>query len=107
MLRDSIAHAHEDNDARNLREQQVDADRAIAAVESALGADGAALLSAEERREIEQELSRLRLLRDGTDAARIRDGISALDRATREFAARRMNEGISRALSGHRLEEFG
>ncbi len=107
MLRDSIAHAHEDNDARNLREQQVEADRVLAAVESALAADGTALLSPAERRGIEQELARLRSLRDGTDVARIRDGISALDRATREFAARRMNEGINKALAGHRLDEFG
>ena len=106
MLRDSIAHAQEDSAARDLREQQVEADRVLDAVEAALAADGAALLSATERQGIEQELSRLRSLRAGADAARIRDGIAALDRATREFAARRMDVGISKALSGHRLDEF-
>ncbi len=107
MLRDSIVHAREDNDARNLREQQVDADRVVAALESALAADGDALLSAAERLEIEHKLSLLRSVRDGTDVACIRDGIDTLDRATREFAARRMDAGIRKALSGHRLDEFG
>jgi hypothetical protein len=29
-----------------------------------------------------------------------------VDSATREFAARRMDAGIRKALAGHRLEEF-
>ncbi|MDA8421276.1 MAG: Fe-S protein assembly chaperone HscA [Pseudomonadota bacterium] len=107
MLRDSIVHALEDNDVRSLRERQVEADRVVAAVESALASDGAALLSAQERASIDGELARLRSLRAGGDAAGIREGIDALDRVTQEFAARRMNAGIGRALSGHRLDEFG
>jgi len=106
MLRDSIAHAHEDNDARNLREQQVDADRVIAAVESALAADGETLLSAQERLDIDRHVSELRSARAGADIMRIKGAIEALDCSTQEFAARRMDAGIRKALSGHRLEEF-
>ena len=37
----------------------------------------------------------------------VRDGFASLEQATREFAARRMDAGIRRALAGHRPEEFG
>ncbi len=106
MLRDSIAYAQEDSVARDLREQQTEADRVLAAVENAVAADGATLLSAPEREEIDRALARLRSLRANANAAQIRDGIAVLDQATAEFAARRMNVGISKALSGHRLDEF-
>jgi molecular chaperone HscA len=40
MLSDSLEHAREDVDARNLREQQVEADRVLEALAHALAADG-------------------------------------------------------------------
>ncbi len=106
MLRDSITHAREDNDVRNLRELQVDADRVIAAVESALAQDGETLLSGAERLEIDRYMAELRSARAGTNIALIKSAVEALDRATQDFAARRMDAGIRKALSGHRLEEF-
>ncbi|MHB8454661.1 MAG: Fe-S protein assembly chaperone HscA [Acidiferrobacterales bacterium] len=106
MLRDSITHAREDNDVRNLREQQVDAGRVIAAVESALAQDGETLLSTAERLEIDRHLVELRSTRAGTNITLIKSAVEALDRATQDFAARRMDAGIRQALSGHRLEEF-
>jgi molecular chaperone HscA len=106
MLRDSIAHAHEDVAARALSEQRVDADRALQALAVALARDGAALLDATERAAIDRAAEALRAARDGDDTARIKQALAALDAATREFAARRMNVGIRQALAGHRLEEF-
>ena len=64
MLRESIAHAHEDDAARKLREQQVDAERLLEAVRSALDVDGA-LLNAKERAEIESGLTELQAVRGG------------------------------------------
>jgi molecular chaperone HscA len=106
MLRDSIAHASEDMAARALREHQVDADRVIEALLAALAADGAALLDAGERGAIDAALDALRAARAGNDADRIHRAVEALDDATREFAARRMDAGIRQALAGHRLDEF-
>ncbi|MBI3778615.1 MAG: Fe-S protein assembly chaperone HscA [Gammaproteobacteria bacterium] len=106
MLRDSIAHAREDEEARKLREQQVDADRLIEAVESALAADGS-LLDVKERTEIDRSIEGLKAARGGNDAARIKQAIKTLDGATLAFAARRMDANIRRALTGHKLEEFG
>ena len=106
MLRESMEHARDDNAARNLREQQVDADRVVVAVESALAADGQTLLSADELQAIGRRVADLRLASAGSDTTRIKNAIEALDRATQEFAARRMDAGIRKALAGHRLEDF-
>jgi molecular chaperone HscA len=106
MLRASFAHAEEDLVARALREQQVEARRVVEAVEGALAADGEALLKAEERAAIEQRVAELKGLAEADDGAAIKRGIEALDRATQEFAARRMDASIRTALSGHRLDEF-
>jgi molecular chaperone HscA len=105
MLRDSITHAREDDAARKLREQQVDADRLMEAVRGALAVDGA-LLNAAERDGIERGLSKLQAARAGNDDVRIKQAIKALDQATQTFAQRRMDENIRKALAGHKLEEF-
>jgi molecular chaperone HscA len=105
MLRDSIAHAREDDAVRKLREQQVDADRLMEAVRNALAADGA-LLNAAERDGIERGLNELQAARAGNDDARIKQAIKALDQATQTFAQRRMDENIRKALAGHKLDEF-
>jgi molecular chaperone HscA len=105
MLRDSFEHATDDAGARALREQQVDADRLADALGAALAADGDQLLSAQEQSAIDAALGRLRTARDGTSADAIRAAIAAVDHASAEFAARRMNAGIRRALAGRSLDE--
>ncbi len=105
MLRDSMAHAEEDVAARSLREMQVEAKRAIEAVESALAAD-AGLLSAEERERIDTALEDLRAKAEGDDHRLIKQAIEALNAASDEFAARRMDASIQAAMAGHKVEEF-
>lgn len=106
MLRDSMTHAKEDIDARNLREQQVEAERAIEAMDAALAEDGDRLLSADERSVLDGEISRLKEIMQGTDHHAIKDAIDQLNRASTEYAARRMNLGIQRAMTGHKIDEF-
>src|SRR5690606_40834562 len=60
----------EDKAARALREQLVDAQRLLEAVEAALAADGERLLDAEERLAIESQMQALRELLDSQDGAR-------------------------------------
>ncbi|MGE5241955.1 MAG: Fe-S protein assembly chaperone HscA [Bacteroidota bacterium] len=105
MLRESIEHAREDEQARTLREQQVEVERLIEAVGHALAAD-AALLTPDERAEIDRCLADAATARAGTDISRIKRAIQELDRVTQPFAQRRMDANIRRALAGHRLEEF-
>lgn len=106
MLRDSIDHASDDVAARSLREQQVEADRVLEAVRSALAKDGEALLSEAERTEIESCIQALDQARSGDQIRVIKQAMEALDRATAEFAARRMDASVQKVLQGHTLDEF-
>ena len=106
MLRDSMTYAEEDVSARMLREQQVEADRVLEALEAALVQD-AGLLSAEERQRIDIAMQGLKTARDGSDNRAIKKAIDETDQATADFAARRMDQSSKQALTGHTLEEFG
>ena len=106
MLRDSFQNAGGDMQARALREQQVDAQRLLEAVHSALIADGELLLSADEREAINGAMSDLRDLMTGTDAAAIESQVKRLSQITDAFAARRMDATVRAALSGRRLNEI-
>ncbi len=105
MLSEGFGHAEDDMAARALREAQVDADRLLAAIASALAADGE-LLAAEERAAIERAAEELRATRGSADRAAIERSAKALSNATEEFAAERMNRGIQRALAGRRVEDL-
>ncbi|HSA90243.1 MAG TPA: Fe-S protein assembly chaperone HscA [Burkholderiales bacterium] len=102
MLRDSFEHAREDMHARALAEQRVDGQRLIEATRSALAAD-AGLLNRQERSEIEAAMASLEKLLPGTDHRAIKKAVEALNHATESFAARRMDEGIKRALAGRKI----
>jgi molecular chaperone HscA len=105
MLQEGFGHAEDDMAARALREAQVDADRLLLALESALASDGA-LLSGEQRASIEALADALRVTRSGNDREAIEHAIHALSNATEAFAAERMNRGIRRALAGVRIEDL-
>jgi len=105
MLRDSLEHAEEDVDARNLREQQVEADRVLEALEAALADDGE-LLNSEERAPIDQAAVELKLKRDSGDHRAIKKALDDLDKAAEIFVSRRMDTNIQKALSGHSVDEF-
>jgi molecular chaperone HscA len=105
MLRDSFEHAKEDVHARALTEQRVDARRLIEATLSALQAD-ASLLNPAERQEIDARIALLEKHLVGTDHRAIKHAADALNRATGDFAARRMDAGIKRALAGRKIGSF-
>jgi molecular chaperone HscA len=102
MLRDSFEHAREDVHARALAEYRVEGQRLIEATRSALSQDGR-LLTDEERRPIEAAMQKLEKLLGGADHRAIKQASDALNRATDEFAARRMDAGIKRALAGKKI----
>ena len=106
MLRESMRHARDDMEARRLREQQVEADRSIEALEAALQSDGDALLTAEERAQLLAARDQLRTLRQSTNAGAIEHGIKALEKAAESYVERRMNASIRAAMAGHRIEDF-
>jgi molecular chaperone HscA len=102
MLRDSFEHAREDVHARALAEYRVEGERLIEATRSALRADKD-LLSLEELKAIEDAVSELQGRLAGKDHRAIKQAVDALNRATGEFAARRMDQGIRRALAGRQI----
>ena len=106
MLQDSFAHAADDARARALAETRVEADRIVAATDAALAAD-ADLLDAGDRVRIERTLDDVRRLRDGDDRAALARAVAALNDVTAEFAARRMDRGVARALAGRRVDALG
>ena len=106
MLEDSFAHASEDAQARALAETRVEADRIVAATQSAVAAD-ADLLGDHDRAGIERALGDVRRLRDGDDRAALANAVRALNDATTDFAARRMDRGVARALAGKRVDALG
>ncbi|EME01941.1 Fe-S protein assembly chaperone HscA [Pseudomonas stutzeri] len=106
MLEDSFRKADEDRDARALREQLVDAQRLLEAVEAALVADGERLLSAEERVAIDSQVAELRGLLDSQDALAIERQTKRLSQITDAFAARRLDSTVKAALAGRRLNDI-
>ena len=106
MLRDSMEHAREDMDARNLREQQVEAKRVLEALDHALEADGDRLLARGEREALESAMATVREALHSQDYQLIKRRTEELNRLSAEFAARRMNASIQEALSGQKVDEF-
>ncbi|MDP9941294.1 Fe-S protein assembly chaperone HscA [Ectopseudomonas alcaliphila] len=106
MLQDSFQNAGDDKAARALREQQVDGQRLIEAVEAALQADGERLLDAEEREVIELQVQELRDLLAGNDGLAIERQTKRLSQVTDAFAARRLDSTVKAALAGRNLNEI-
>ena len=106
MIRDSYEHAGEDRSLRRLREQEVEADRMIEALSVALEKDGETLLNEDELKSLSGDVERLQSIRDSRDPEAIVAEIARVSRASEEFAARRMNQGIRQALSGQKIDDL-
>ena len=105
MLRDSYEHAREDMHARVLHEHRVDAQRLLDAVRTALTEDGG-LLSRQEIASIVERADQLQKIVDSNDPRPIKQATEALNKATEEFAARRMDAGVRRALAGKSIAKL-
>lgn len=106
MLKDAFTHARDDMVARALNEQIVDANGLIAATRAAMQEDSA-LLAADEAAAIEASMAALEKLVTQTDHLAIKRGIEALNAVTTDFAQRRMDQNVRRAMAGQKLETFG
>ena len=105
MLRDSFDHAKDDVHARALREQQVEGRRLLEATEAALAEDRG-LLSPAESASIDTEISALAHALDCTDHRRIKSHVERVNKVTEDFAARRMDRSVKRALAGKNIENL-
>ena len=105
MLKDSMSNAAEDMAARARAEAVVEAESLTDAVNAALELDSD-LLEAEELQQIQQDIATLQgRLKDG-NAEDIRAAVSKLSHSTDNFAAKRMNRNIQRALTGQSVDNI-
>ncbi|WP_109427074.1 Fe-S protein assembly chaperone HscA [Aggregatibacter kilianii] len=105
MLKASMENAKEDIQARLLAEQRVEAERVLESVRSALAQDYD-LLDDDELSAVKNAIISLEQLKQQNDSLAIKQGIKALDLATQEFAARRMDKSIRTALAGHSVDDI-
>ena len=105
MLRDSMANAKDDAAARARAEAKVEAEGLIAAVQAALDLD-ADLLDEAELSHIQNLMAQLHNSLPNHPADQIRAAVQALSHATDDFAARRMDRNIQRALGGVSVESL-
>ena len=105
MLKASMDNAKGDIQARLLAEQRVEARRVIESVYSALENDQN-LLNDKELSAVKNVLISLEQLAIQEDSMAIKQGIKALDQATQEFAARRMDKSIRAALAGQNIKDI-
>ena len=106
MLQDSFSYAKEDMQARALREQQVEADRMIEDLGAALAKDGSALLDKAEYNCLEVAVKELQVVRDSSTEYRVLlRQIESVGKVSEEFAARRMDASIKKALAGQSLDD--
>ena len=119
MLRDALDTTEADAATRMLREAEVEARRLLDATDTALREDGHDLLSRDEYRDISRCVQQLADLLEhvaadegGTPAQRqshrhtLLAATAALNQATTEFAGRRMDARVRKALGGMRLDEL-
>lgn len=107
MIVDSMSNAEQDVAARMLQEQRVDADRAVEALDAAMGRDADEFLSAEERAPILDARRAVLESRDNGDSQQIKNALSTLESASEIYVARRMNASVGQAMRGVNIDNYG
>ncbi|QSQ14375.1 Fe-S protein assembly chaperone HscA [Myxococcus landrumensis] len=105
MLLDSIEYAEDDIQARQLREQRVDAERVLAEADRQLREHGT-LLQGEEKATIDAAMAKVREVAAGQDYLKLKEAVHALDETSRPFIERVMNQAITQVVAGHSVEEY-
>lgn len=105
MLEEGMSQSDYDAQQRMLREEQVNAKQLIESVQSALASDKD-LLNETELAAIEAKMKETQAVAASDDVNKIRAQIAEFSQLTDEFAARRMDRSIRRALAGKALDEL-
>lgn len=103
MIKASMTNAKDDIQARMLKEQQIDAIRMMEALDAAMK-ESPELVTDDDRVAIEQAIDKLKVATSGTDGQAIKKAIRFLDDTSQPFAARRMENSIKNALTGHSVD---
>jgi len=105
MLKDSVLFAQQDIEVRQLHELQVDAQRTLEAIDSALEKDKD-LLDEKMINSILQARTELDQVSNSTDEKVIKIAIDRLEKVSEEFVEMRMNTAVMKAMKGHNVDEF-
>ena len=105
MLKDSVLFAQQDIEVRQLHELQVDAERTLEAIDSALEKDKD-LLDEKMINNILQARTELDQVSNSTDEKVIKIAIDRLEKVSEEFVEMRMNTAVMKAMKGHNVDEF-
>lgn len=103
MILESITNAEADIRERQVREARVEADRILAALDSAKQNDAWADLTDEERQSIQQAHNELLLAYHGDDHRLIHAQMEKLDKASLKLAENMMNTAVRGALKGTKI----
>jgi len=106
MLSSSNALAEEDKNYRLLRENIVEAERAIYAIEEAIKTDGKDLLNTDELTKINDSISYLKKAVINNDVNEIKDAISKLENTCEFYVERRMNNSIKSLIAGKDINDI-
>jgi molecular chaperone HscA len=106
MLRASMEHAREDVELRMQKEQQVEAERVVQAINTALAQDGDVLLSKSEIAQIHQHRDNLVAVIGTGSAEELKQLIKAIETASEFYVAKRMNVSVKQALAGKQIDEI-
>ena len=105
MLLAALDYGEEDLEKRRLIEARIEAERVVIATKRALAQDSDLLMPGEAQT-IEEALAKLETaIREGS-ARLISTRTEALDDATHEWAGRRMDRAVAKAIAGRQVEDI-
>jgi len=104
MLMSALDHGEEDLERRQLVEARVEAERVLHATRKALVADADLIETVDERKRIDEAIAALERAVSGDKQSLIRASTDGLDVATHDWAGRRMDRAIAKAIAGKEVE---
>jgi molecular chaperone HscA len=104
MLMDALDHGEDDLKARRLAENRVEAMRIVTATRKAMTQDPE-LLEAGDHARIDAAIDALEQATRADDPGRIHHLVEQLDVASKDFATRRMNRAVARAIEGRKVDD--
>ena len=107
MIIDSMTNAKADMEARKLREQRVEADRTVEALDSAMAADADTMLNEVEIKTLLAAREQLQQAKENSESAdEVKSAIKNMEKVAEFYVARRMDDNVKKAMKGHSVTEF-
>ena len=107
MIRDSMDNAKADMEARRLREQRVEADRTLEALDSAMKSDADQMLNEDEVKQLLTAREELQRVKDSSEESEeVKTAIKNMEKVAEFYVARRMNDNVKTAMQGQSISDF-